>query len=208
MFNTLDKEDHRRKRRVIAPVISEASMRVFEPQMQRHIDCFLAQLLRSSRQRDIINMSPRCERLGIDVVGELAFGYLLNTQTDPTHRVIMEGLKTRSDRSSLYFFWPLLRFLEHPFNLGRGRHSLLGFYGSLKTMIGARMASPKDDRHDFYSLASRDMAPGEPGLIGQDLWSEAVFFIAAGRFRAHPWVDCCLFTVAVLSSPLHLHETR
>lgn len=184
-------------------------MRVFEPQMQQHIDFFLLELLRSSRKQAIVNVSPRCERLGIDVVGELAFGYPLNTQTDPTHRVIMEGLKTRSDRSSLYFFWPLLRFLENLFNFGRGRHSLIGFYGSLKTMIGARMAFPKDDRHDFYSLASRDMAPGEPGLISKDLWSEAVFFIAAGRFHIHPWVDCCLFTGAFLSgSTLHLHVTR
>lgn len=161
-------------------------MRIFEPQMQQHIDSFLVQLLISSRQRDIVNMTPRCERLGIDVVGELAFGYPLNTQTDPTHRVIMEGLKTRSDRSSLYFFWPILRFLERVFNLGRGRHSLNGFYGSLKTMIGARMALPKDDRHDFYALASRDIGPGEPRLINKDLWAEAVFFIAAGKFRTDP----------------------
>ncbi|KAG6358759.1 hypothetical protein INS49_012278 [Diaporthe citri] len=179
LLNTLDKEDHRRKRRVIAPVISEGSMRVFEPHMQLHIDSFLTQLLRSSRKRDIINMTPRCERLGLDVVGELAFGYPLNTQTDPTHRVIMERLKTRSDRSALYFFWPLLRLLESLFNVGRGRHSLNGFYGSLKTMIATRMAFPKDDRHDFYSLASRDISPGEPGLISKDLWAEAVLFIAA-----------------------------
>lgn len=156
-------------------------MRVFEPQMQRHIDSFLIELLRSSHEQEIVNVSPRCERLGIDVVGELAFGYPLNSQTDPTHRVIMEGLRTRSDRSSLYFFWPVLRFLETPFNLGRGRHILIGFYGSLKTMIGARMALPKDARHDFYSLASGSIGPGEPGLISKELWSEAVFFIGAGR---------------------------
>lgn len=113
LFNTLNKEDHRRKRRIIGPVISEASMRVFEPQMQQHVDSFLRQLLVSSRQRGVVKMTPPCERLGNDVVGELAFGYPLNTQTDPTHRVMVEGLKTRSDRSALYFSWPALSFLEH-----------------------------------------------------------------------------------------------
>lgn len=181
LFNTIDREDHRKKRRIIAPVVSESSMRVFEPQMQLQIDSFLTQLLESSRRKEIVNMTPRCERLGVDVVGELAFGYPLNTQTDPTHRVIIQGLKTRSDRSTLYFFWSKLRFLEQIFNLGSGRHSLIGFYRSIMTMIKARMSLPKDAKHDFYSLASGNLSSGEQGLISKDLWAEAVFFIAAGK---------------------------
>ncbi|KAK2615979.1 hypothetical protein N8I77_002700 [Diaporthe amygdali] len=157
-------------------------MRVFEPQMQLQIDSFLTQLLKSSRRKETVNMTPRCERLGVDVVGELAFGYPLNTQTDPTHRVIIQGLKTRSDRSTLYFFWSKLRFLEQIFNLGSGRHSLIGFYRSIMIMIKARMSLPKDAKHDFYSLASGNLSSGEQGLISKDLWAEAVFFIAAGGF--------------------------
>ncbi|ROW03624.1 hypothetical protein VPNG_07147 [Cytospora leucostoma] len=180
LFNTLDKEIHRTKRRIIGPVISESSMRVFEPDMRKKIDTFLLELLKSSRQGEIVNMTPRCERLGVDVVGQLAFGYPLNTQVDPTHRVIVEGIKTRSDRSSLYYLWSRLRILEPLFNVMEGKHKLDGFYKSVMTMIGARMALPKDAKHDFYALASGDIGPGEPGLISKDLWAEAVFFIAAG----------------------------
>lgn len=171
LFNTLDKEMHRKKRRIIAPVISESSMRVFEPDMRQQVDTFLLELLKSSRKGEIVNMTPRCERLGIDVVGQLAFGYPLNTQVNPTHRVIVEGIKTRSDRSSLYYLWPRLRILEPLFNVIEGKHKLDGFYKSVMTMIGARMALPKDAKHDFYALASGDNGPGEPGPVSKDLWA-------------------------------------
>lgn len=155
-------------------------MRVFEPNMQDEVDSLLRQLLHSSRRHEVVNMTPRCERLGVDVVGQLAFGYPLDTQVDPTHRVIVEGIKTRSDRSSLYYFWSQLRVLEPLFNALEGSHSLDGFYQSVKTMIQARMTLPKDAKHDFYALASGEIGPGEPGLISKDLWAEAVFFVAAG----------------------------
>lgn len=182
LFNEIDKEAHRAKRRIIGPVISESSMRIFEPEMQKQIDSFLVQLLQSSRKGEVVDVTPRCERLGVDVVGKLAFGYSLNTQLEPTHRVIVEGIKSRSNRSSLYYFWPQTRILERVFDWTEGKHSMDGFYQSVKTMIGARMALPKDAIHDFYSMASGEIAPGESGLISKDLWAEAVFFIAAGRY--------------------------
>ncbi|ROW12524.1 hypothetical protein VMCG_00732 [Cytospora schulzeri] len=180
LFNTLDKATHRKKRRIIGPVVSESSMRVFEPDMRQQVDSFLVQLLRSSCRGETVDMTPRCERLGVDVVGQLAFGYPLNTQVEATHRVIVEGIQIRSDRSSLYFFWPRLRVLEPLFNVIEGKHKLDGFYKSVTTMIAARMALPKEAKHDFYALASGEIGPGEPGLISKDLWAEAVFFIAAG----------------------------
>jgi cytochrome P450 len=186
LLNTLDRKTHRRKRHIIAPVIAERSMRVFEPDMARHVDVFLRQLLRATRDPSHsasgINMTPRCERLGVDIVGQLAFGYMLSTQTEPTHRVIIQGIKVRSDRSSLYFFWPLLRALEPLFNWIQGKAYLDGLYSSVRTMINARMALPQDAKHDFYAFASKDISPGEPGLISRDLWAEAVFFIAAGMW--------------------------
>ena len=48
-------------------------------------------------------------------------------------------------------------------------------------MIAARMALPKDARHDFYKLASKQ-EEHETGLVTKELWAEAVFFIAAGKY--------------------------
>ena len=59
----------------MAPVVSERSMRVFEPVMAEQVNAFLTRLLHSSQEEEAINMSPCCERLGVDVVGQLAFGY-------------------------------------------------------------------------------------------------------------------------------------
>ena len=126
-------------------------------------------------------MTPPCERLAVDIVGQLGFGYPLQTQDEPTHRVIVEGLKTRGRRSSLYFFWPDLKILERLFDWVEGKHTLDGLHQSLRTMIQARIAIPRDAKHDFYALASERIGSGELGLISKDLWAEAVFLIAAGK---------------------------
>ena len=180
MMNTLDKAMHRQKRRIIAPVVSDRSMRIFEPQMSEHVNTFLRLLYQSSLSKDVVNMSPRCERLSVDIVGELAFGYQLNTQTDSTHRAVVEGIKSRGARGTLYYFWPRLRLIDWLLNWMMGSANLERFYKSLKIMINARMALPKDAKHDFFGLASGEISPGEPGFITKDLWAEAVFFIAAG----------------------------
>lgn len=151
-------------------------MRLFEPDMLNQIDSFLCQL---SRNIKVVNTTPLCERLGVDIIGQLAFGYQLDSQVDPTHRVMVEGMKSRSYRSALYFFWSRLRILENIFNLVEGRHSLDGFYKSVQTMIQARMTLPKDAKHDFYALASGE-GTSESGLISKDFWAEAVFLVAAG----------------------------
>lgn len=178
LFNILNREEHRTKRRIIAPVISERSMRTFEPTMSKQIDSFLRKILECSHQNKPDNMSVLCERLGVDIVYQLAFEYPLNTQFDATHRVIVEGIKTRSNRSALYYFWKRLQILDPLFERFAGR-DLKGFYNSLQTMIVARMAQPKDALHDFFAMASGEVY-GEPGLEGTDFWAEAVFFIAAG----------------------------
>ncbi|KAF1950263.1 cytochrome P450 [Byssothecium circinans] len=180
LLNTLDRETHRQKRRIIAPVVSDRSMRVFEQQMSQQIDVFLRLLLKSSQQNEVVNMSPRCERLGVDIVGQLAFGYQLDTQTDPTHRAVVDGIKLRGARGTLYYFWERLRAFNWMVDRMLGWKDIDGFYRSLRTMIEARMTIPKNAKHDFYALASGEISPGEPGLIGKDLWAEAVFFIAAG----------------------------
>jgi hypothetical protein len=157
-------------------------MTVFEPDMQEQITEFLVQLLRSSKENSVVNMTPRCERLGVDIVGKLAFGYSLNTQSNAEHRVMIQGMKQRSDRSALYFWWNDLEVLEPLFNKLAGRQSMDGLYKSIQTMIAARMAKPRDAFHDFYALTSGDLARGEPGLVTKELWAEAVFFVAAGMY--------------------------
>lgn len=183
IFNEPDREAHRKKRRVIGFGISERAMRVFEPEMAQEVDVFLGQLLRSSQHEEIVNMTPACERLGVDIIGQLAFGFEVNSQRGPTHRPVSAGMRARSRLGSLYMAWPALCYMDpiithlSPFKYKNDMQSL---YKSLRTMIGARMALPKDAKPDFYAHVSGDIAPGDPGLDTKDLWTEAILIVAAG----------------------------
>lgn len=165
-------------------------MRVFEPEMSLEVDVFLGQLLKASKSKEVIDVTPFCECLGVDIVGRLAFGFELNTQRDATHRSVSAGIKGRSRLSSLYLSWPALRFL-HPvltrLSLAKQKKDIQDLYRSLRMMIKARMALPKTAKHDFYARVSGDIAPDEPGLLTKDLWAEAIFLVAAGMII---WFSC------------------
>ncbi|KAI0383703.1 cytochrome P450 [Hypomontagnella monticulosa] len=196
VFNSTDKAEHRRKRKIIGPIISERSMHAFEPVMSAEVDIFLQLLLQSSRKREVVDMTERCERLGVDVVGQLAFGYALNSQREPTHRAVVEGIKSRSARGSLYMLWSTLSYFDPVIDLifpPTWRADMDSFHRSLRTMIGTRMALPKDAKHDFYAQASGEIAPGEPGMPGKELWAEAALFIAAGGSTTSTAMTAALF---------------
>lgn len=186
MFNEMDIGLHRKKRKTVGPAISERSIRFFEQEMSKDIDIFLGLLLESSQKDEVIDMSPRCERLGVDIVGRLAFGFELKTQREPTHRHVGEGIKARSAIASIYMSWPRLRVLNPiitrlaPRQLEIDKENL---YKSLRTMIGSRMALPKEARRDFYAQVTGELPPDE-------LWAEAILIVGAGRqiFRPPPLV--------------------
>ncbi|ROV88370.1 hypothetical protein VPNG_10271 [Cytospora leucostoma] len=176
IFNAADRDLHRQKRRIIAPTISERAMRSFESEMSKEIDVFLVNLLQLSRNNEVVDMTPLCDRLGMDVVGRLAFGFELKTQSEATYRHIAAGIKARSAINSVYMSWPDLRVLDRLITFLRPRSyrsDLENLYRSLRTMIGARMAIPRDAKHDFYAQVSDKLEP-------QDLWAEAIMIVGAG----------------------------
>lgn len=102
VFTALDRADHRRRRRVVGQAISERSMREFEPTMMSQIDIFLAQLLRSSQQEQVVEMTSRCKYLAMDVIGLLAFGYYWKTQTEETLRLLPRAFAALNPRVYLF----------------------------------------------------------------------------------------------------------
>ncbi|KAI1411053.1 cytochrome P450 [Hypoxylon sp. FL1857] len=168
-------------------------MRLFEPTMAQKIDVFLRQLLASSQKDEVVNMTTRCQRLAADVVGVLAFGYELNTQTEDTNIIIPAAMKSTSYRISLYMAWPTISFID-PVIRWFGRKKIPMFYQQLKKMIGRRMSMPKDAAHDLYAVASGDVtASGDKGLEGTDLWSEASFFVMAGGMTVSTLMSAIFF---------------
>lgn len=191
IFNEADRELHRKKRKTVGPAISERAMRFFEQDMSQEVDIFLALLLESSTKNEVVNMTPRCERLGVDIVGRLAFGFELKSQREPTHRHVAEGIKARSAISSIYMSWPSLRILNPVITWLSPRHRETdkeNLYKSLRTMIGSRMVLPKEAKHDFYAQVSGELGPDE-------LWSEAILIVGAGM------LILCLVLLQPISEP-------
>lgn len=90
IFGVLDKEGHRRKRKIYSQILSDRSLRTFEPTMAREIKVFLRHLLRF--ESEPVNMAPVCQYVTADITGHLAFGQSLHTQTEPTNRPLINAM--------------------------------------------------------------------------------------------------------------------
>jgi cytochrome P450 len=184
LFNVIDRRYHRIKRRIIGQGINDGAMRRFEPLMLEHVNIFIQQLARSCEEgRTVVNMSERCKRLGFDVIGRLGFGRDLELQTDSRNRFMIQGMETSNYRSNLYIQFPLLKrigmeVLLYPFILTRQ----LRYYRLIRDLIVARGLEGKDARPDLYSFVAdiKDPETGQ-GVRRRELWSEAAFFIPAGK---------------------------
>lgn len=187
IFNCLDRDRHRAKRKLISKVVSDRSVRLFEPTMKEQIHIFLQQLLASSNLQaptpsEPVNMTERCKRLSLDIIGLLAFGFPLNTQTDETYRFIIKGIAFGNYRSNSFMqFPPLKNRVLDPVLHVLTRKGRKGYLKALERMISTRLAMDKDAKIDFYSFIADQIETGQPDSIRlTELWSEAVFFFPAG----------------------------
>ncbi|KAJ4393463.1 hypothetical protein N0V93_002675 [Gnomoniopsis smithogilvyi] len=177
IFGTLDRERHRKKRKLYGKILSEKSLRTFAPTMSAEVDIFLRQLL--SCKYKAINMSPLCERLTADIAGHLAFGQPLHTQTEATNRLFPRAMTSMNAVVSLFMAWPALSNIW-PILRRLNKKNNIAFVGALQRIITARITLPKTAKHDFYSIAIDDQAPEEESLTRTEIWAEAVFFLPAG----------------------------
>ncbi|KAI4596571.1 hypothetical protein KJ359_005327 [Pestalotiopsis sp. 9143b] len=178
VFGELDRERHRQKRKIYGNVLSERSLRAFEPCMAREVDMFLGQLMQSAAQA--VNVSPLCRHLTTDVAGQLAFGQPLKTQTEETNRIFPRAMVSMNAIVNIFMSWPILKKawpLLRRFNKKNG----LAFSQAIRGIINKRKALPKDARHDFFSLVPTDADSLDEGLKSTELWAEAIFFLPAGR---------------------------
>ncbi|ETS76595.1 hypothetical protein PFICI_11982 [Pestalotiopsis fici W106-1] len=175
VFTALDRADHRRRRRVVGQAISERSMRDFEPIMMSQIDVFLAKLLRSSQQKDVVEMTSCCKYLAMDVVGLLAFGASWNTQTEEKLRILPRAFSALNPRVYLFMNWPKTHKID-PGVQWLVRERIEKFRKILAGFIADRMALPRDAKHDLFSFVASDeridQAQNE-GIRKSEIWGEA-----------------------------------
>jgi cytochrome P450 len=180
MINAIDKDQHRRKRRVIGRVFSDRSMRSFEPTLVKQINTFLEILYESSRSGAPLEMSERCQRLAVDIIGHLAFGFPFDTQTKDVHRFLPKLLLGMTWRMNIYMQFPPIGSLEK-FLAFIGVRKVLKVGNLVQTMIKSRLAKDVDAYNDLFSYVADQIGKGQQGLYEGEVWPESMLFIIAGE---------------------------
>lgn len=122
-------------------------------------------------------MTDRCLRLGFDVIGHLAFGCDLKTQTEETNRVMIRLLTKAKIRVNAFMHFPALQSLDFILKALPNKDTI-EFRRIVAEIIKTRTAEDDRGQHDLYALMAEHTKPG--GLFDGILWSEAIFFITAG----------------------------
>ncbi|KAK8134591.1 Isotrichodermin C-15 hydroxylase [Apiospora sp. TS-2023a] len=205
VFTALDKTDHRRRRRVIGQAISDRAMREFEPTMLTQIDVFLGQLLHSCQpkpepkdQPTVVDMTSRCKYLAMDVIGLIAFGTALKTQTEETFHLLPRAFAALNPRVYLFMNWPKTHLVD-PGVQWLVRERVGEFRRLLQGIITDRMALPRDAKHDLYSFVATDERVGQveqEGLRKSEIWGEAGGF---HERRRHDYRDSHVLRLLYLS---------
>lgn len=195
LVNALDKEQHKRKRKFMTQPISERSMRLFEPTMQEQVDIFLQLISTGAQDQAVVNMTERCQRLSVDVVGKLAFGYPFATQTETTYQYMSKVIDDMSWRISIYMQYPPLHSLELLMLL-LNKQEFIKFDKAIRTMIKTRTEQDKDAHFDLYSVLADHIGKGPDDMLPGEVWPEAIFFIMAGGSTTATTMSTAFFYLA------------
>ncbi|KAI9162800.1 Cytochrome P450 monooxygenase apf7 [Paramyrothecium foliicola] len=179
IFGTLDRLQHRKKRRLMSEALSDGGIRLFEHSMRAQIDVFLQKILDASKESVPVDMSPICQRLAIDVIGLLAFGFSLKTQTEEAYQFLQPAIDNAAWRINTYMQMPSLAPIEGIL-LTLGKRQFTEFSNAVQHMIQTRIAKPKDSQHDLYKVLADHIGSDLDGIEEGEVWSEAMFFIMAG----------------------------
>ncbi|KAI0099090.1 cytochrome P450 [Nemania sp. FL0031] len=178
-WNSLDRDMHNRKRKLMGPAVSKRSMEAFEPIVIEQIDVFLKQI--GAYRESPIDMKDKCNYLGMDIVGLLSFGFALHCQTEQKHRFFADHMGVSNRRLNTYMQIPFI-----PQYRVQTLINLIWYkakeraYRLIEHMVKSRMQS-QDTRHDFYSFVADGLKTVEgQSLRVNDLWMEAILFIVAG----------------------------
>ncbi|KAI1176127.1 cytochrome P450 [Nemania sp. FL0916] len=181
VFNTLDRDLHRAKRKIVSQPFSERAMKSFMPALLPHVDVCLKQLLESAGKP--VDMTQQMSYLAVDVVGQLALGYDLRTQTSAENRFFPRALTVSFFVSNISLHLPPF----HKVHTNRVFDYLLWetrerFTRLLERMVGARLALPTHAVPDLFSFVAEGLPAEASQTQTRDsaIWKEAMVFLVAG----------------------------
>lgn len=208
LFNTRDRAEHTRKRKLVSHTFSPKSVGQFEPYMHANLRLFVDQLdalVEKSTQRGEngqkeahFDCLPWFNYLAFDIIGDLAFGApfgMLNTGVDlaeirespdspPIYASAIDILNRRGEVSATLGCFPQLkpyaRWLPDPF-FSKGLNAVQNLAGIAIARVKSRIENPPDiERKDLLSrLQEGRDEKGEP-LGREELTAEALTQLIAG----------------------------
>jgi cytochrome P450 len=180
VFNALERDVHRTRRKLISSSVTDAAMRQFEPIMHEQIAVYLRHILKASQAKEHVELSDRIRLLGSDIVGFLAFGFPLNSQTDPRYRWLPSAITFGNGISNVKMQFPFLSNSLLKLLTDLLTHTeLRKFYKMLDLMISTRLSQDKYAHKDLYARVV-DEIDKTTNVRMSDVWAEAMFFFPAG----------------------------
>ncbi|KAL0943154.1 benzoate 4-monooxygenase [Colletotrichum truncatum] len=203
LFNTRDRHEHSRKRKMVSHTFSVKSISQFEPYMHENLELFVRkwdELIKNSPagKGATIDCLKWFNYLAFDIIGDLAFGApfgMLKAGADiaevrespnspPIYAPAIEILNRRGEVSATLGIYPDLKpwakYLPDPF-FSQGLEAVQNLAGIAIARVKARLDNPPDiDRLDLLArlMEGRD-DKGEP-LGREELTAEALTQLIAG----------------------------
>ncbi|KAH0343491.1 putative benzoate 4-monooxygenase cytochrome P450, partial [Aureobasidium melanogenum] len=204
VFNTRDRVQHTRKRKIVAHAFSPGAVVAFESHMAKNLERWVKQLdeiaatgVENSLAR--VNMMPWCTYIAFDIIGDLAFGAPFGMvekgrdeceSQEPGGTVILtrgaETLNRRGEVSSTLGWLPSLRpfakYLPDPF-FTKGMQSVKNLHGIACMAVSKRLdATGKQEgqRHDILAMLLKSKGSDGMPMQRDELISEALTQLIAG----------------------------
>jgi cytochrome P450 len=188
-FTAIDKETHRRKRKVFSQAFSDQAIKAFEPTILCLVDIFISQLARAiphgtvERWTEPLNMTPRARYYATDVMGEFGFGKSFDVQTSDQNRFLLKATDGATVVAGMYCQYPKLK----RYGLGRlvalaGMSTKEQFGRLVKELIDQRLSEPNEKKTDLLQFISGngDRKTEEPFSLNE-IWAESRFTLIAGE---------------------------
>ncbi|KUI74337.1 Isotrichodermin C-15 hydroxylase [Cytospora mali] len=179
VFNTLDRDAHRSKRKIVGHAFSERSIRSFGPALLSQVDIYLKQLLESSQQP--INMTQKMSHLAMDIIAQLALGYDLATQTSEENRFFARSMTVSFYVGNISHHFPAF----HKVHTNRVFDTIFyetreKFIRLLEKMVRSRLALDTHAKSDFFSFVAHELPNEAAKTRDSVVWKEAMVFLVAG----------------------------
>jgi cytochrome P450 len=204
LFNTRDRAEHTRKRKVVSHTFSAKSVGQFERYIHANLDLFVAKWTNLSKtQKDpatgyaSIDALHWFNYLAFDIIGDLAFGQpfgMLEHERDfaeirkspdapPTTAPAIEVLNRRGEVSGALGCLPQLKpyakYLPDPF-FSRGVEAVENLAGIAIARVKQRLDHPNTDRVDLLARLMEGKDAAGQKLGREELTAEALTQLIAG----------------------------